>query len=165
MTCPDGVNGLQGVVPAADEAGVTTLLDLDATTLLPTRVALLDVLALRRPAAGTAPTSGLVVVGLPVDAEPVGAGVLVDACAGLTRALRPGDWLARSGPAEFAAVVEGDLVASAGRLVAAVGRSASAGVFPVTRDRRPDDVLRLATLGLTLARLDGPGSVVRYPVA
>ena len=157
------MSALQDRGAGADQAGVTALVDLDATTLLPGRAALLDVLALRRPPAGTAPTSGLVVVGLRTDHQPLGAGVLVAACAALTAALRPGEWLARSGPADVAAVVEGDLAAAAARLVAALGVPAAAGVFPVTRDRRPEDVVRLATLGLALARLDAPGSVVRYP--
>lgn len=147
----------------ADSSGVTALLDLDATTLLPGRAALLDVLALRRPVAGVAPTSGLVVVGLRPTAEPLGAHVLVDAGTALAGALLAGEWVARSGPADFAVVVDDDLATAATRLLAALTVPAAAGVFPVTRDRRPDDVLRLATLGLALARLDGPGAVVRYP--
>ncbi|SDF90564.1 hypothetical protein [Klenkia brasiliensis] len=145
---------------------MTTLLDVDATTLLPGRSALLDVLGLRRPTPPAAPTTGLVLIGLPAPAGlPLGAGQLVEAAAGLSGALLPGEWLARHGADAFAVVTEEPMTATAGRLLAALPPGAAAGVCPVTADRTAVDVLRLAALGLVLARLGEPGAVVRYPTA
>ncbi len=150
----------------ADTDGVTTLLDVDATTLLPGRAALLDVLTLRRPTPPAAATTGLVLVGLPAPAGlPLGAGLLVEAATALSGALLPGEWLARHGADAFAVVTEEPMPATAARLLAALPTGASAGLCPVTADRTGLDVLRLAALGLVLARLGEPGSAVRYPTA
>lgn len=155
-----------GPARRADISGVTALLDVDATTLLPGRAALLDVLALRRPTPPATPTTGLVLVGLPAPAGlPLGAAQLVEAAAALSAALLPGEWLARHGADAFAVVTEEPMPATAARLLAALPSGASAGLCPVTADRAAPDVLRLAALGLVLARLGEPGAVVRYPTA
>lgn len=134
----------------------------DAVTLLPGRAALLDVLAQRRPTGGPA-VSGVVLLGLLHDATPVGGTTLVAVSDLLAGALLEGEWLGRSGAAEFAVVTDDSLEDAAGRLLAVVHTPVAAGLSPVTPGRDAAEVLRLAGLGLTIARLGGPGRAVRYP--
>ncbi|QNG36526.1 hypothetical protein F1C76_07930 [Geodermatophilaceae bacterium NBWT11] len=130
--------------------------DTDAVTLLPGRAALLDHLTLRTPAAG------LVLVGLVPYGSPIGAGVLLAVSDSLEGALAPGEWLARSGAAEFAVVTDADLDDAAARLLGHAGVPAVAGLSPLTPGRPAAEVLRLAGLGLAIARLGGEGHAVRY---
>ena len=154
---------------------MTTLLDVpgaldpscayatDAVTMLPGRAALLDVLALRRPPLGHPASSGVVLVGLVAPALPVGAGVLLDVAAALIGALEEGEWVARCGAVEFAVVTEEALDAAARRLLTALDLPVAAGVCPVTAQREAAEVVRLAGLGLAIARQGRPGDLVRYP--
>lgn len=145
---------------------MTTLLerlDTDAITLLPGRAALLDVLALRRPADGATASSGVVVVGLHTQDLPLGATVLLAATAALSSVLVEGEWLARRGPAEFAVVTDRPLEDAAARLLAPLAVPASAGLCPITAGRDAAEVLRLAALGLGVARAAGPGLAYRHP--
>ncbi|KQS66531.1 GGDEF domain-containing protein [Modestobacter sp. Leaf380] len=136
--------------------------DTDAVTLLPGRAALLDVLALRRPVAGSA-VSGLVVLGLVRDTAPLGAGTLVAVSDALAGVLLEGEWLARCGPAEFAVVTDDVPEDAATRLLGALEVPAAAGVSPGVPGRDAVEVLRLAALGLAIARVGAPGRAVRYP--
>lgn len=137
---------------------MTTLLErsappeLDAITLLPGRAALLDVLALRRPAAGGTAVAGVVLVGLPSSAlVPLGAALLLDVTAALSGALVEGEWLARCGRAEFAVVTDEPLAAATARLRAVLDLPVVTGTHPVTADHAAADVLALAALDLAAA--------------
>lgn len=131
--------------------------DTDAVTLLPGRAALLDHLTLR-PAA-----TGLVLIGLVPHGVPVGAGTLLAVSDALEGELAPGEWLARSGAAEFAVLTGADVDGAAARLLARAGAPAVAGLSRLTPTRPAAEVLRLAGLGLIIARLGGPGQAVRWP--
>ncbi|SDN86158.1 hypothetical protein SAMN05660199_00871 [Klenkia soli] len=138
---------------------MTTLLErpatveLDAITLLPGRAALLDVLALRRPAAGRPADTGVVVVGLlSATVVPLGAALLLDVTAALSGALVEGEWLARYGPAAFAVVTDEPLPAAAGRLLAALDLPAAVGQCPLTHDLDAVAVLQRAAADLVATR-------------
>ncbi|MGY1652023.1 hypothetical protein [Geodermatophilus sp. SYSU D01119] len=115
----------------------------------------------------------LVVLGLlrRDDTRPTSAGVLDATTALVARTLRGDDWLGRSGPAEFAVLLDGsadDADAVAARLTAGVadlgftGLGAGAGVAVLEDGVAASEVLRRATLSLTTARSAGAGTVVRY---
>src|SRR3954449_6655083 len=146
----------------------------DAVTLLPTRVHLLERIAERAPSSADAPAA-LVLVGLlrRDDGWPMSGGDLDRVAALLSRSTRGDDWLARSGPAEFAVLLDGaaadaDAETAASRLVAAVGAAgiagltACAGIAGLSPEASAGEVLRRATLCLTAARSIGGGRVIRY---
>ena len=85
--------------------------------------------------------------------------------------IRGDDWLARSGPTEFAFVLNGPAStagAAATRLVAAVsaeaipGMSAAAGIAALIPDATAGELHRRATLCLAAARSIGGGQVITY---
>jgi GGDEF domain-containing protein len=153
------------VPPFASEA-------IDAVTMLPSRAALLERLAARTPTSDLSPAS-LVLIGLlHCDTSWPMPGSRLDLVAGaLSADLRSDDWLARSGPTEFAVLLNGsahDAETAAKRLVATVtgtavpGLTASAGIAALFPDTSPTEVHRRATLCLTTARSVGGGRVIRY---
>ena len=142
----------------------------DALTLLPTRATLLDRIAERT--ADTAPAA-LVLVGLlRRDTGWPMPGSDLDRIAGaLSADLRGTDWLARSGPTEFAVLLDGaahHAETAANRLVGTVagvgveGVTACIGIAELAADASPSEVHRRATLCLTAARSVGAGRVIRY---
>jgi GGDEF domain-containing protein len=144
----------------------------DVTTLLPSREAVLDRLAAQLPGLDTAPAT-LLIIGLlrRDDGLPASQVTLAHVTTLLARSVRGDDWLASSGPAEFAVVLAGPVAAAetaATRLVAAIaalgipGISAAAGIAPLTTDVAAEEVLHQATLSLTAARRVGAGTVIRY---
>jgi hypothetical protein len=144
----------------------------DAVTLLPTRVQLLDRITGRAPTSAAAPAA-LVIVGLlrRDDGWPMHGSDLDRIAALLSGSTRSEDWLARSGPTEFAVLLAGnaaDAETAADRLVAAVatariaGLTACAGIAGLSPDVAADEVLRRATLCLATARSIGGGQVIRY---
>ncbi|MPQ97901.1 diguanylate cyclase [Modestobacter sp. I12A-02628] len=144
----------------------------EVAATLPGRQELLDHLARLQPtsheAAGTLLLIGLV----HTEATVYPAATVLDTATSLiSYALREGDLLGRAGPAEFAAVVQGsdaDADAAAARVLAAVGAAripgltVAAGTAALQPDRRPAEILRRATLSLTVARSIGGGQVIRY---
>jgi GGDEF domain-containing protein len=144
----------------------------DAATLLPTRAELIERLDERMPTADTSPAT-LVLLGLlrKDDGWPTPASTLGTVTALVAHSLRGDDWLARSGPAEFAVVLHGSAdgaETAALRLAAAVGGtgvrglSAAAGIAVLAPGLRADEVHRRANLCLTAARSVGAGRVIRY---
>jgi GGDEF domain-containing protein len=157
-------------LPRADQhaASATT----DAVTLLPTRVSLLDRLAERARTADEAPAA-LVLIGLlrRDSGWPMAGSQLDQVAAALSADLRGTDWLARSGQAEFAVLLDGAAHAAetaANRLVRTVadagveGVTACIGIAALSSDASPSEVHRRATLCLTAARSVGSGRVIRY---
>ncbi|WP_222262119.1 hypothetical protein [Modestobacter marinus] len=154
------------IVPLRLDAAV------DAVTLLPTRVHLLERITERAPTSADAPAA-LVLVGLlrRDDGRPL-PGSDLDRIAGLlSRSTRGDDWLARSGPTEFAVLLDGaaaDAETAAHRLVAAVaaagvgGLTACAGIAGISPEASAGEVHRRAILCLTAARSVGGGRVLRY---
>lgn len=150
---------------ATDEA-------VDATTLLPTRAELFVRLGDRMHTASGSPAA-LLLLGLLRRDEgwPAPASTLGTVTALVARSLRGDDWLARSGPSEFAVVLDGGAdsgESAALRLTAAVaatgieGLSAAAGIAPLQAGLSASEVHRRATLCLTAARSVGAGQVIRY---
>lgn len=147
----------------------------DPDTGLPDRSALVARLAeLTRGGA----EAGLVKVGLGGLPDEPPADVVRDLAGRLSRVLRAGDRLLRSGPHEFAVLVDGtisDAETLAERLVAAVPAdapvhglrlTAHAGITSLEgADREPVEVLRRAAMALDSARTAGPGRVRRHSVA
>ena len=144
----------------------------DALTLLPTRATLLDRIAERAATTNAAPAA-LVLVGLlRRDTGWPMPGSELDRIAGaLSADLRGTDWLARSGPTEFAVLLDGashHAETAANRLVATVaaagveGVTACIGIAELSTDASPSEVHRRATLCLTAARSVGGGRVIRY---
>jgi GGDEF domain-containing protein len=144
----------------------------DAHTLLPTRAVLLDRLAERTPSSDQAPVA-LVLVGLlrRDDGWPMPGSHLDQVAAALSANMRSDDWLARSGPTEFAVLLSTaaqhaetatrrllEVVAEAG----VPGLTACAGIAGLSPDASPAEVHRRATLCLTAARSVGGGRVIRY---
>jgi GGDEF domain-containing protein len=144
----------------------------DAITLLPSRVVLLDRLAERTRTADDAPAALLLIGLLRRDtAWPMPGSQLDQVAAALSADLRGTDWLARSGPTEFAVLLDGaapDAETAADRLVATIaaagveGVTACAGIAALSADTSPGEVHRRATLCLTAARSVGAGRVIRY---
>ena len=144
----------------------------DVTTLLPSREALLQHLDERLPR--TVRTSAtLMVIGLVRcnDGWPTAQTTLAEVTTVLARALRGGDYLAKSGPGEFVVVLSGPVdaaVSAAGRLVASIasigipGLTAAAGVAPLAAELTALEVLRRGLVSLTAARRAGAGTVIRH---
>jgi Diguanylate cyclase, GGDEF domain len=143
-----------------------------ANDLLPGPTALLERLTdrLADPAAGPA---SLAIIGLlrRDDGWPM-PGTALDTLAGaLSANMRGDDWLARSGPTEFAVVLSSaanHAETATRRLLEAVagagvpGLTACAGIAGLSPDASPTEVHRRATLCLTAARSVGGGRVIRY---
>jgi GGDEF domain-containing protein len=167
IAMPIAANAVAFEVPPLHTSDAT-----DAISLLPTRAALLDRLAERTPVSDQAPAS-LVLLGLlrRDDGWPM-AGASLDTIAGaLSANMRGDDWLARSGPTEFAVVLSSaadhaetatrrllDVVAGAG----VPGLTACAGIAGLSPEASPAEVHRRATLCLTAARSVGGSRVIRY---
>ncbi|SDF66040.1 putative bifunctional diguanylate cyclase/phosphodiesterase [Klenkia brasiliensis] len=147
----------------------------DPETGLPDRSALVARLA--ELARGGAEV-GLVKIGIGGLPDDPAADVARDLAGRLSRVLRTGDRLLRSGPAEFAVLVDGgisDAETLAERLVGAVPAdapvhglrlTACAGITALEgSDREPVAVLRRASMALDSARGAGPGRVRRHSVA
>jgi len=144
----------------------------DAITLLPSRVTLLGRLAERTRTVGEVPAT-LLLIGLlrRETAWPMPASQLGQVAAALSADLRGTDWLARSGPTEFAVLLDGaahDAETATNRLVGTIasagveGVTACAGIAGLSWDASPSEVHRRATLCLTAARSVGAGRVIRY---
>ncbi len=164
-----------GTLPV-DEPLVSTT---DPATGLPNRAALVQRLAhlLRDGDARTA----LVKVGLAglpgTDDDAALQAAMVEIAGRLSRVLRGDDWLVRSGPAEFAALVRGsaaDAEIVATRLIGTVDPdtpigglrlAASAGVVGLAADTDAGETLRRAEVAMLSARSAGPGRVRRHSVA
>lgn len=143
-----------------------------AMGLLPPRAAVLDRLAERMPASETRPAT-LVVVGLRRrdDGWPIPTEALDRIVALIARELRGDDWLALSGPTEFAVLLRAAVGAAqsvADRLLTRVNdawireMTASAGIAALAPGLTASEVLRRATLCLTTARTMGAGRVITY---
>jgi hypothetical protein len=144
----------------------------DAITLLPTRAVLLDRLAERTPSSDETPAA-LVLVGLlrRDTGWPMPGSDLDLVAAALSANLRGDDWLARSGPTEFAVLLDGaahHAETATNRLIEVVagagvpGLTACAGIAGLGSDASPSEVHRRAHLCLTAARSVGGGRVIRY---
>ncbi|MEU2349069.1 GGDEF domain-containing protein [Modestobacter sp. NPDC049651] len=144
----------------------------DASTLLPTRADLVVRLDERVRSADDQPAT-LVLVGLlrRDDGWPIPGSVLGQLTSVLASSVRGDDWIARSGPTEFAVVFDGSAEAAeaaATRLIAAIsaqgiaGMSAAAGLAGLTVDITGSEVHRRATLCLAAARSVGGGQVIKY---
>jgi GGDEF domain-containing protein len=144
----------------------------DATTLLPTRDAVLARLTEQLPATERTPAC-LLVIGLlrGADGRPTPPGPLAEVTRLFASSLRADDWLASSGPGEFVVLMSGPAVGgrvAADRLVTAVAGlgvpdlAAAAGVAPLTALLSAGEVLRRATVSLTAARRVGACTVVQY---
>ncbi|UOY03820.1 GGDEF domain-containing protein [Blastococcus sp. PRF04-17] len=172
-------------MPAADDLGMTTAPkhDLptapcddaavaDVTTLLPSRDALLERLGERLTV--TVRTSAtLVIIGLLRRDEgwPTAQSTLAAVTGLLARSLRGDDYLAKSGPGEFAVLMSGPADAAepaATRLSAAIsdlgieGLTAAAGIAQLAPELSAEEVLRRGLVSLTAARRAGAGTVIRY---
>jgi GGDEF domain-containing protein len=144
----------------------------DALTQLPTRATLLEHLAERTPASGEVPAA-LILIGLlhRDTGWPMPGSQLEQVAAALSANVRSDDWLARSGPTEFAVLLgsdSADAETATNRLLEVVaqlgvpGLSACAGIAGLSPDASPSEVHRRATLCLTTARAVGTGRVIRY---
>jgi len=144
----------------------------DAITLLPTRALLLDRLAERTPSSDRSPAA-LVLLGLlrRDDGWPMSGSLLDRVAAALSANMRDDDWLARSGPTEFAVLLSSaahHAETAARRLLEVIaevgvpGLTACAGIAGLSPDASPTEVHRRATLCLTAARSVGGGRVIRY---
>jgi len=144
----------------------------DVTALLPSRDALLGHLAERLPLA-VRTSATLMVVGLlrRDDGWPTAQSTLAEVTTLLARSLRGGDFLAKSGPAEFVVVLSGSVdaaAAAAERLVTSIGElgipglTAAAGITPLVADVPAPEVLRRGLASLTAARRAGACTVIRY---
>jgi len=138
----------------------------------PPRATLLDHLAEQTPSAD-GPSGSLVLIGLlrRDDGWPMPGSHLDRVAAALSAHMRGDDWLARSGPSEFAVVLgtaDHHAETAADRLLEVVanagvpGLSACAGIAGLSSDASPGEVHRRATLCLTAARSVGGGRVIRY---
>ncbi|WP_138757891.1 hypothetical protein [Modestobacter altitudinis] len=143
----------------------------DAVTLLPSRAALIERLAERAPSSADDPAA-LVLVGLlPRDTRwPLPGSHLGLVAAALSAAVRADDWLARSGPTEFAVLLgsaAGDAETATERLLQVVvgagvpGLTACARIAALSPDASATEVHRRATLCLTTALSVGGGRVIR----
>jgi GGDEF domain-containing protein len=144
----------------------------DATTLLPSRHALLERLDERLPL--TVRTSAtLMVIGLlrRDDGWPTAQSTLAKVTTLLARSLRGDDYLAKSGPGEFVVLLSGPADAAepaAARLTRAIGElgieglTAAAGIAPLAPQLTSFEVLRRGLVSLTSARRAGAGTVIRH---
>ena len=144
----------------------------DAITMLPTRATLLDRLAERTPSSEDSPAA-LALVGLlrRDTGWPMPGSQLDQIAAALSASIRGDDWLARSGPTEFAVVLGSaahHAETAATRLLAVVadagvpGVTACIGIAGLSPDASPTEVHRRATLCLSAARSVGAGRVIVY---
>ena len=144
----------------------------DAATLLPTRADLFLRLDELLRTADRSPVV-LVLLGLLRKDEgwPTPASTLGEVTALVARSLRGDDWLGRSGPGEFAVVLNGtadSAETAAFRLAAGVaqtrvaGLAAAAGIATLEAGLSAGEVHRRANLCLTAARSVGAGAVIRY---
>jgi GGDEF domain-containing protein len=143
-----------------------------AIGLLPPRAVLLDRLTEVLPTVEGRPAT-LVILGLRRrdDGWPIPPEALDRIVALIARELRADDWLALSGPTEFAVVVPAPVRAAQGAADRLVGRindaavrdmTAAAGVAALAPGLTASEVLRRATLCLATARTMGAGQVVTY---
>jgi hypothetical protein len=143
-----------------------------AIGLLPPRAAVLDRLAETLPGTG-ARAATLVVVGLRRrdDGWPIPTEALDQIVALIARELRGDDWLALSGPTEFAVLLPAPVGAAqfaAERLLTRINdawireMTASAGIAALALELSASEVLRRATLCLTTARTMGAGRIITY---
>ncbi|WP_448642046.1 hypothetical protein [Geodermatophilus sp. URMC 63] len=158
--------------PVAPVAPPAAAVEDGCAALLPGRVTVLTELAGRLADPARRP-GALLVVGLlrRDDTWPTAASAL-DATTRLVAAsLRGDDWIGRSGPTEFAVLVEGspsDADTVAARLTTQVaslgfpGLGAGAGIAVLEHGVAATETLRRATLSLTTARSGGAGTVIRY---
>jgi len=142
--------------------------------MLPGRAVLLDTLASRLPASGSAETpTVLLLVGLVRSASgwPISDDVLDEVTRRMASCLRGDDWLGISGPGEFAAVMVADVEgaeSAATRVLASIAEAGIsdlacvAGVAQLSPELSPSALLRRGTLSLTVARSIGGGQVIRY---
>ena len=153
--------------PAAVGAAVA-----DVTSLLPPREAVLDRLAERLLTSHTTPAT-LLVIGLMRrdDGWPTARSTLAAVATLLARSLRGDDYLAMSGPGEFAVLLSGPVEAAepaAARLVTAIGElgieglTAAAGITALAPDVDAAEVLRRGLVSLTSARRAGACTVIGY---
>ncbi|MGY1840951.1 MULTISPECIES: hypothetical protein [unclassified Modestobacter] len=144
----------------------------DAVSLLPTRAVLFDRITERATGTDRTPAT-LVLIGLlrRDNGWPMPGSQLDQVAAMFSRSVRGDDWLARSGPAEFAFLLNGlspDAEIAAHRLVDSVaeegipGLTAAAGIAGLSPETSAGEVHRRATLCLTAARTMGAGKVIRY---
>jgi GGDEF domain-containing protein len=144
----------------------------DATSLLPSRDALLERLDQRLPLT-VRTTATLMVIGLlrRDDGWPTSQSTLAAVTTLLARSLRGDDYLAKSGPGEFVVLLSGPADAAepaATRLVAAIselgveGLTAAAGVAQLAPGLSAIEMLRRGLVSLTSARRAGAGTVIRY---
>ena len=142
-----------------------------AVPLLPTRASALARLTEQLPATEGTPAC-LLVIGLRRDdGRPTPASTLAQVTMLLAISLRDEDWLASSGPDEFAVVMFGPDFGgrvAADRLVTAIGAlgipglSAAAGIAALAAHLDAEEALRRGTVSLTAARRVGAGTVVQY---
>lgn len=140
--------------------------------LLPTRAQLFDRLAGQLPTVGTKPAV-LLLIGLlrRDDHWPTSADSLTTVTTLIARSVRGADWIARSGPSDFALVLHGSEETAenaAHRLTAAIagagipGLTAAAGLADLSAELTASEMHRRANLCLTAARSVGAGQVIRY---
>jgi GGDEF domain-containing protein len=166
--------GMTSTVPglAADLTPGTDEHTAPVFDLLPPRAVVLDRLAEELPRVPARPAT-LVLVGLRRrdDGWPIPPEALTRITSALATQLRADDWLARSGPTEFAVLVPGPVPAAravADRVVGAIGAeavgeiAACAGIAALAEGVTAAEVLRRATLCLATARTIGPGQLVTY---
>ncbi|MCZ2813388.1 hypothetical protein O2W15_18310 [Modestobacter sp. VKM Ac-2979] len=158
--------------PVADEVSSLPGLHAAAVSLLPTRATLLARIAEQTAAADVSPAA-LVLVGLlrRDTGWPLPGDHLDQVAAALSANVRGDDWLARSGPTEFAVLLGAaahHAETATDRLLEVVagtgvpGLTACAGIAGLSPDTSPSEVHRRATLCLTAARSIGGGRVIRY---
>jgi GGDEF domain-containing protein len=157
------------IVVPAPRASVETL---DASTLLPSRAQLFSRLADQLPTVPGQPAVLLLLGLLRLDdGWPTPASTLSQVTSLIARSLRGDDWIARSGPSEFALVLHGSeesAETAATRLTAGVaaegipGLAAAAGIAALGTGLSAGEVHRRANLCLTAARTVGAGQVIRY---
>jgi hypothetical protein len=144
-----------------------------AIGLLPPRAAVLDRLAEVLPTVDDAGPATLLVVGLRRrdDGWPIPPEALDRIVALIARELRADDWLALTGPTEFAVLLSVPVQAAqlaADRLLTRINEaavrdmSASAGIAALASGIGASEVLRRAALCLATARAMGAGQVITY---
>jgi GGDEF domain-containing protein len=155
-----------------DAAPTTADLDALAIGMLPPRAAVLDRLAEVLPAVAARPMT-LLIVGLRRrdDGWAISPEALDSIVAIIARELRADDWLALSGPAEFAVLASAPVLAvqtAAERLLSRINEAAardmtaSAGIAALAPELEASEVLRRATLCLATARAMEAGQVITY---
>jgi GGDEF domain-containing protein len=150
----------------------TSVETVDASTLLPSRAQLFDRLTDQLPTVADKPAV-LLLIGLlrKDDGWPTPGSTLATATTLLARSARGEDWIARSGPSEFALVLHGceeTAETAATRVLATIADAgvpdltAAAGIADLGAELTAGEVHRRANLCLTAARSVGAGQVIRY---